>query len=126
MAHLASMAAQEQGKFWPFHDKVFGAQDKMDKEHYLQYAKDLGMDVKKFEDSINTAHGKPTIDADANEGKALGVSGTPAFFINGHFLSGARPLGDFASAINSELTRLKIAVPPAAAAAASPAPPAGG
>jgi protein-disulfide isomerase len=98
----------------------------MDKPQYLQYAKDLGLDLKKFEDSINTAHGKPIIDADANEGKSLGVSGTPAFFVNGHFLSGARPFGDFATAINSELTRLKIPIPPAAAAAAPPAPPAGG
>jgi protein-disulfide isomerase len=98
----------------------------MDQEHYLQYAKDLGMDVKKFQDSITSAHGKPVIDADANEGKSLGVSGTPAFFINGHYLSGAQPLPNFVNIINTELTRLKIAVPPAATAAASLAPPAGG
>jgi predicted DsbA family dithiol-disulfide isomerase len=97
----------------------------MDQEHYTQYAKDLGMDVKKFQDSITSKHGKPTIDADANEGKSLGVSGTPAFFINGHFLSGAQPLPNFVNVINTELTRLKIAIPPAATAA-SPAPPAGG
>jgi len=98
----------------------------MDQEHYLQYAKDLGLDVNRFQASITSAHGKPTIDADANEGKALGVSGTPAFFINGHFLSGAQPLPNFVNVINTELTRLKIAIPPAAAAAAPPAPPAGG
>ncbi len=92
----------------------------------MQYAKDLGMDVKKFQDSITSKHGKPTIDADANEGKSLGVSGTPAFFINGHFLSGAQPLPNFVNVINTELTRLKIAIPAAATAAASPAPPAGG
>jgi predicted DsbA family dithiol-disulfide isomerase len=97
----------------------------MDKDHYMQYAKDLGLDVKQFENSINTAHGKPTIDADSNEGKSLGVSGTPAFFINGHFLSGAQPLGGFANVINTELNRLKIPIPPAAAAAV-PTPPAGG
>ena len=91
----------------------------------MQYAKDLGLDVKKFQDSITSAHGKPTIDADANEGKSLGVTGTPAFFINGHFLSGAQPLPNFLNVINTELTRLKIAIPPAATAA-SPAPAAGG
>ena len=91
----------------------------------MQYAKDLGLDVKKFQDSITSAHGKPIIDADANEGKSLGVTGTPAFFINGHFLSGAQPLPNFLNVINTELTRLKIAIPPAATAA-SPAPPAGG
>ena len=57
------------------------------------------------------------IDADVAEGKSLGVTGTPAFFINGHFLSGAKPYEEFAQVINGELARLKLPVPPAAAAA---------
>jgi len=127
LAHLASAAANEQGKFWPFHDRVFGAQDKMDKDSYMKYAKEIGLDVRKFEDSINNARGKTVIDADVAEGKALGVTGTPAFFVNGHFLSGAKPFPEFATAINAELTRLKLPIPPAAQqAAAAGAPAAGG
>lgn len=127
LAHLASAAAAEQGKFWPFHDRVFGAQDKMDKDAYMKYAKEIGLDVRKFEDSINNARGKTVIDADVAEGKALGVTGTPAFFVNGHFLSGAKPFAEFATAINAELTRLKLPIPPAAQqAAAAGAPAAGG
>jgi len=127
LAHLASAAANEQGKFWPFHDKVFGDQKNMDKETYLKHAKDLGLDVKRFEDALNTARGKAAIDADVAEAKSLGVSGTPAFFVNGKFLSGAKPFAEFAAVINAELTRLKIPIPPAAQqAAAGTPPPAGG
>jgi hypothetical protein len=46
------------------------------------------------------------------------VTGTPAFFVNGHFLSGAKPFGEFAAVINAELTRLKLPIPPAAQQAA--------
>jgi len=127
LAHLASAAANEQGKFWPFHDRIFGAQTRMDKETYLLYAKDLGLDVKRFEDALNTARGKAAIDADVAEAKSLGVTGTPAFFVNGKFLSGAKPFAEFATAINAELTRLKIPIPAAAQqAAAGGAPAAGG
>jgi protein-disulfide isomerase len=126
LAHLASAAANEQGKFWPMHDKIFGNQQKMDKESYLAYAKDLGLDVKRFEDALTTARGKATIDADLAEGRSLGVTGTPAFFVNGKFLNGAKPFAEFASTINAELTRLKIPIPPAAQQAAAGTPPAAG
>lgn len=127
LAHLASAAANEQGKFWQFHDRVFGAQAQLDKDTYVKYAKELGLDVKKFEDSLNTARGKAAIDADIAEAKALGVTGTPAFFVNGRFLSGAKPFAEFQTVINAELTRLKIPIPSAAQqAAAAGAPAAGG
>ena len=119
LAHLASAAANEQGKFWPFHDRVFGAQDKMDKDSYMKYAKEIGLDVRKFEDSINNARGKTVIDADVAEGKALGVTGTPAFFVNGKFLSGAKPFNEFGTVINAELQKQNIPIPPAAQANAA-------
>jgi protein-disulfide isomerase len=118
LAHMASMAAAEQGKFWEFHDKVFANPRKLDREQFVKYATELGLDVKRFEKSINEARGKKTIDADSAEATQLGATGTPAFFINGRYLSGAKPFGEFARAINAELTRLKIPVPPAAQSAA--------
>lgn len=114
LAHLASVAAMEQGKFWEFHDKMFGNQQKLERAQYVEYAKQLGMDVKRFETALDTMKGKPLIDADKNEGTAIGVSGTPAFFVNGRFLSGAKPFQEFAQVINAELTRLKIPIPAAA------------
>ena len=123
-AALAAQAANEQGKFWQMHDKIFGAQDKMNPAQYEQYAKDLGLDVKRFKESIQTARGKAAIDADKAEGTSLGVTGTPAFFVNGKFMSGAKPFNEFATAINAELQKANIPIPPAAQQAA--AAPAGG
>jgi protein-disulfide isomerase len=124
-AAMAAQAANEQGKFWPMHDKIFAAQDKMNRAQYEQYAKDLGLDVKRFKESLDTAHGKSAIDADKAEGTSLGVTGTPAFFVNGKFLSGAKPFNEFAAAINAELQKQNIPIP-AAAQQAGGAPPAGG
>jgi len=115
-AALASMAAHEQGKFWEYHDKVFANQQKMTRPDLLRHAQELGLDVKRFEQALNAARAKPAIDADAAEARSLGASGTPAFFINGRFLSGAKPFEEFAQVINGELTRLKIPIPPAATA----------
>ena len=115
-AALASMAAYEQGKFWEYHDKVFANQQKMTRPDLLRYAGELGLDVKRFEQALNAAKSKPAIDADAAEAKSLGATGTPAFFINGRYLSGAKPFDEFAEVINGELARLKLPIPPAAPA----------
>jgi len=122
---LASMAAYEQGKFWEYHDKLFANQQKLTHDDLVSYAKQVGLDMGRFEAALTSARGKPTIDADIAEAKALGATGTPAFFVNGRFLSGAKPFDDFAQVINAELTRLKIPIPPGAASPAPAAPPAG-
>ena len=113
-AALAAMAANEQGKFWEFHDKIFANQQKMNRDEYLRYAKELKLDVPKFSQALDGAKFKSQIDADSAEAKQLGVSGTPAFFVNGRFLSGAKPFEEFATAINAELKRLNLPIPPGA------------
>jgi protein-disulfide isomerase len=113
-AALAAMAAHEQGKFWEMHDKIFANQAKMSRDQYIQYAKELKLDVAKFTKSMDDAVFKPQIAADSSEAAQLGVSGTPAFFVNGKFLSGAKPFEDFAAAINAELKKLNLPIPPGA------------
>jgi len=113
-AALAAMAANEQGKFWQYHDKLFANQGKFQPEQLLQYAKELGLNVNKFKADLDAARARPSITADVAEANALGATGTPAFFINGKYLSGARPFNDFAQSINAELQRQNIPVPPAA------------
>jgi len=71
--------------------------------------------MNQFEQALSTLQGHQIIEADKAEAKALGVTGTPGFFVNGRFLSGAKPFDDFAQLINAELTRMKIPLPPAAA-----------
>jgi len=109
------MAAAEQGKFWEYHDKLFANQAKLQKENLFQYAKEVGLDVKRFEQAFTTAKYKDAIDADAKEAASLGASGTPALLLNGHFLSGAQPFEAFAKVINGELSRQKLPIPPEAA-----------
>jgi protein-disulfide isomerase len=91
----------------------------LNREQYVQYATQLNLDVKKFEAAMDGKSGQPQIAADQAEAAALGATGTPAFFVNGRFLSGAKPFVEFAKVINAELQRLKIPVPAAAAQAGS-------
>ena len=65
----------------------------------------------RYKKALDTLQGRQIIDADTAEGKKLGVTGTPAFFVNGRFLNGAKPYDDFARIIDAELTRLKIPIP---------------
>jgi protein-disulfide isomerase len=113
-AARAAMAAHEQGKFWEYHDKLFANQPRFQPDQLLQYAREVGLDVNRFQADLNSAGGGAGINADAAEANALGATGTPAFFINGRFLSGARPFQDFAQIINAELQRLNIPIPPSA------------
>ena len=108
------MAAYEQGRFWEYHDRLFANQQKMQQPFLIKYAKEIGLEMKRFQDALDRATGKPAVDADLAEAKALGITGTPAFFVNGRYLSGAKPFEDFATLINAELTRLKIPIPAAA------------
>ena len=118
---MASIAADKQGKFWELHDKLFTDPQKLKADNVTQYAKELGLDMKRFDQDLVSPGVKAAVDADIAEAKALGVTGTPAFFINGRYLSGAKPFEEFAQVINAELTRLKVPVPEAAAKAAAPA-----
>ena len=118
-AHMASIAAQEQGKFWELHDKLFVDPQKLKPEQVRQYAKEVGVDMKRFEEDLLKPGTKARLDADLAEAKTLGVTGTPAFFINGRFLSGAKPFEEFAQAINAELKRLNMPIPAGADRAAA-------
>ena len=90
-AHAAAEAAHRQGKFWQMHDRIFANQAEMSPEKYRQYAKEIGLDLKRYDRDVADASLKQRIDADAEEAAKLGVSGTPAFFVNGRYIAGAVP-----------------------------------
>ena len=102
-AALAAEAAARQGKFWEMHDKIFANQQAMSPERYVQYARELGLDVERFMRDRDSADVRQRVEADKKESATLGVTGTPAFFVNGKFLSGARPFEEFKKAIDEEL-----------------------
>jgi len=109
-AARAALAAYQQGKFWEFHDKLFADQKNLNTESYLKYAGELGLDIDKFnrdmlQPSVATSK---IIGADKSEAIALGITGVPAFFVNGRYLSGARPFEEFAKLIDEELERRGI------------------
>jgi protein-disulfide isomerase len=115
-AHMAALAAERQGTFWEFHDKLLANQQQLDLEAYKRYARELKLDLARFEKDLADPENRRRIEADTAEALALGVTGTPGFFVNGRFLSGAQPFKEFAAAIDAELDRLKLPVPAAAPA----------
>lgn len=114
-AHIASVAADKQGRFWEFHDKLFANQRNLKYDAFLSYAKELELDVQRFEADFRDLSNKQKVDSDTAEARSLGLTGTPGFFINGKFLRGAQPFSGFAKVINEELTRLNIPIPSEAA-----------
>ncbi len=102
-AHAAAEAAHRQGKFWEMHDKIFEKQREMSPEKYLEYAAELQLDVEKFKKDLASVEVKSRIDADVQEAGKLGNTGTPGFYINGKFLSGAKPFSAFKEVIDAEL-----------------------
>ena len=109
-AARAAVAALHQGRFWEFHDKLFANQNNLNTESYLKYARELNLDMAQFNRDMSetSATTSRLIEADKLEAAALRVSGTPAFFVNGRFLSGARPFEDFAKLIDEELKRPRM------------------
>ena len=113
-AHLASAVAAKQGKFWEFHDRLFAEQKNLKLDAFKRHAREIGLDVAWFEQEFFNIDNKKIVDADTAEAKSLGVTGTPAFFINGRFLNGAKPFEDFAELINEELKKKNLPIPPEA------------
>lgn len=96
--------------FWKFHDTAFANQRELSPEKYEQWAADAGVDRAKFKEMVaNPALGQK-IDADMAVGKSAGVTGTPASFINGVFLSGAQPLDKFTAIVDEQLAAAKAAI----------------
>lgn len=97
------MCAKEQGKFWELHDKILQNQRALQDADLKRYATEIGLDADAFNACFDSGKFKSEIMQDQREGQQAGVSGTPAFFINGRFLSGAMPFDTFKSIIDQEL-----------------------
>jgi protein-disulfide isomerase len=102
-ASEAGLCANEQGKFWPYHDKLFASQQRLGASDLRQYAVDVGLDAARFNACFDSHKYAALVDADIAAGNAVGVNGTPAFFINGRMLTGAQPFDVFKRIIDEEL-----------------------
>lgn len=107
-APLAAEAAFEVYKqkgdkaFWEYHDKLFASQKApggIERENLEKFAGELGVDMAKFKEALDKRTHQARVEADAKAAAAAGVNGTPAFLVNGYFISGAQPFGAFKKAI---------------------------
>jgi protein-disulfide isomerase len=103
----AAQCANEQGKFWAFHDRLFADPGKLSPANVRQSAGDLGLDLARYDACVEARRYKSVVDEDIQAANAAGVSGTPAFFINGRMLTGAQPFDAFKRIIDDELDRRK-------------------
>lgn len=104
-AHEAGRCAEQQGKFWEYHDLLYKNPPAAGPEQLTAYASQLGMDSGDFKKCLDSGKFKAVVQRDEDEGDRLGVQGTPAFFINGRPLSGAQPESEFSRIIEEELNR---------------------
>ncbi len=99
----AAHCAGKQDKFWQMHDLLFENQRALGIEELKGYATKLGLDSEKFSECLDSGEMKPIVVASLQEGEKVGVTGTPAFFVNGRLLSGAQPFERFKEVIDHEL-----------------------
>lgn len=99
----AAECANEQNKFWEYHDKLFENQQALDITSLKRYAQELGLDTAKFNECLDSGKYANEVQKDVQDGMAYGVSGTPTFFINGIEVVGAQPYSVFKRIIDQEL-----------------------
>jgi protein-disulfide isomerase len=90
LAHEACLAAKAQGKYWEMYHLLFANQQRLREPDLLEYAKQLQLDVDKFEDALKTHLYQAEVEDSKAEGTALGVTATPTFFLNGRKLTGTQ------------------------------------
>jgi protein-disulfide isomerase len=106
-AARASACAGDQGKFWEMHDALFANQQQLNDPDLEKYAGDIGVDVVAWKACYASDKHDAAIAAEQQQAVALGARGTPAFFINGRYLSGAQPFAAFQTLIDAELKKAK-------------------
>src|SRR5262249_62245370 len=95
LAAETSMAANEQGKFWQYHDMLFAHQQALDRASLENYASELKLNPTKFKAALDSGKFRARVESDMAAGSAAGAHGNPTFFINGRQLVGAPPVPNF-------------------------------
>ncbi len=106
-AAYAALAAQNQGKFWEYHKALWSHQASLNDTTYLAIAKELGLDIDRFNKDRASDAIKARVEADLKQAEFVGARGTPHFIINGEELSGAQPAAEFRRVIDAHLKAAK-------------------
>lgn len=99
----AARCASQSGRYWEYHDLLFLAQPEFSREDLIGYAARLGLDRPAFTACLDSGRFRKAVETDLAEGTALGVRGTPTFFVNGRRLVGAHPIETFREAVQDAL-----------------------
>ena len=107
----AALAAFSQGKFWEFHHSLFENQKDINTAKIQEIAKELHLDMEKFNSDMKSSAIENLINRDRKDGMQIGIPGTPTVFINGKFLKNIN-FPEFANMIENEIEKKQIARPP--------------
>ena len=105
-AAIAAAAAQKQEKFWEYHDRLFENYDRLDDQKFREIARELNLDMEKFEKDLNDPATILRVDKDYQLGRSVGVGGTPTVFINGS-ISKARTLEELRAIVEDNLGKAR-------------------
>jgi protein-disulfide isomerase len=106
-AAIAARCAGDQGKYWEYHSNLFQVSGNLLDDDLKSRAEQLGLDMVSFNQCFDNDVYKDAVRLSFAHGSAVGVKGTPTFFINGRRLAGAKPIGDFKEIIDEELAMLE-------------------
>jgi len=101
----AAHCANEQGKFWELHDRLFANQQQLQVPELKAHAKAVGLDQAAFDQCLDSGKFTTAVKSDVDLGSNMGVQSTPTLYINGRVVTGAQPLNVFTSIIDEELAR---------------------
>ncbi|OGW40985.1 MAG: hypothetical protein A2010_15975 [Nitrospirae bacterium GWD2_57_9] len=103
IAAEASLAARDQGKYWEMHELLIRRSPRLDRESLIVYARELGLDIAQFTESIDKKKHAAAIERDKDLAAKMDLFNTPTFFINGRKIVGERPFSTFKQVIDEEL-----------------------
>ena len=111
LAAEAALCAADQGKFWELHDWLFANASSLSRETIEAQATTQQLDMQRFASCLDEGAHRAQVEADAEEARGFGITGTPGFLVNGRVITGAQPYEAFASVIDDELRRAGIELP---------------
>lgn len=112
IAAIAAECADDQGKYFEVHDKIFREQDRRGRDvvrfraqELKRWAMEVGLDPAPFNECLDTARHRDEVAKDLADATSVGINGTPVFFVNGRLLAGAHPFSTFQKVIEEELRK---------------------
>ena len=113
-AAMAAECAADQGRYWPYHDRIFREQDRRGQQGEVvrfraadlkRWATDVGLEAAPFNECLDSGRHNDEVTRDHDDAAGVGMQGTPVFFVNGRALLGAHPFATFQKVIEEELSK---------------------